>query len=119
MIFNRRSRSILTITHIFILFTSLLANGCGNQIRVYGVLPKKVDIEAIKAGSYKREQVRSLLGTPSTTANFGEDTWYYVGARVKPGVFSSDLLERKVVAVGEFKYCRSSRTFEPVREQAA
>lgn len=79
---------------------ALMLGGCEQQIDVRGNLPSPQTVSSIKPGVHKREDVRKLLGTPSTVATFEKETWYYIGGRVKSvSFFDPELLERRVLTV--------------------
>lgn len=79
---------------------ALVLGGCEQQIDVRGNLPSPNIVSSIKPGVHKREDIRKLLGTPSTVATFEKETWYYIGGRVKTvSFFDPELLERRVLTI--------------------
>lgn len=47
-----------------------------------------------------KDQVVSLLGSPSTTSLYGEETWYYISNRKNQNIFSEDdLMGQDVLAI--------------------
>ncbi len=42
-------------------------------------------IDEINVGASTKEDVLKALGSPSSTSMFGEETWYYIGLKVKKG----------------------------------
>lgn len=73
---------------------------CAPVVRVHGYLPKQAVLDTLEEGSHDQRQVERLMGSPSTTATFDDETWYYINsihhtyAWKKPVVVS-----RQIVAV--------------------
>ena len=73
---------------------------CSPEKDLHGMLPDKELIAEIKPGQTRQEDVTRILGTPSATATFDKETWYYVGERTETvAFFKPDVLEHKVVVV--------------------
>ena len=65
----------------------------GNEID----LDNLVEIEPSKT---RKTRVSALLGAPSSTSDFGEDTWFYIGSTTKTVAFlQPKLINRKVVYI--------------------
>lgn len=78
----------------------LALTACEEQVNVRGNLPHTEDIAKIRTGFHKKSDVENLLGTPSTVAAFQNETWYYIGGKVKTfSFFKPEFLERKVVVI--------------------
>lgn len=90
-----------------LLATTLLAapllSGCGIVDATIDARGNRVDHELLGElvpGVQTRSDVTALLGSPSATAPFGEETWYYIGGLTQNRVGRKDaLIEQKVVAV--------------------
>lgn len=79
---------------------ALALGGCEQKIDVRGHLVSPQTVSSIKPGVHKREDIRKMLGSPSTVANFEKETWYYIGDRVKSvSFFDPELLERRVLTI--------------------
>jgi outer membrane protein assembly factor BamE (lipoprotein component of BamABCDE complex) len=68
-----------------------LAAGLGGCIGYDGDFDRGYQIDErsysqVKIGDSNKEQVLSLLGTPSTTSTVGGDAWYYVGQKMHRGL---------------------------------
>lgn len=65
----------------FILLTALisLTTACVETERQSGYVQRGADVASLKPGQSTKDDVKSALGSPSTTSNFGEETWYYIG----------------------------------------
>ena len=79
--------------------TAMLA--CSPVTDVRGNLPLSDAIQSIAEGKQNRDQVVSILGSPSTRALFGkQEIWYYIGKRTETLAFLEPrLVERKILAI--------------------
>lgn len=75
---------------------------CSPTVNSRGHILHENNISQIKPGVHTREDVRSLLGTPSSTAAFDEQTWYYIGKRTASVAFFKPRLLDQVVLEIEF-----------------
>ena len=79
---------------------ALLAASCAPRIDTRG---NKVDpdrLARIIPGQADRASVASLLGTPSSTSDFGKETWYYVTSRNKTVAFFKErAVSRQIVFI--------------------
>ncbi len=79
---------------------SLLFVACAPQVATHGNLVDVDDLARIEPGRTNQSTVLSLLGSPSSQANFGEATWYYIGQRTKRQAFyRPENIERKVIFI--------------------
>jgi outer membrane protein assembly factor BamE (lipoprotein component of BamABCDE complex) len=73
---------------------------CAPVISQRGYLPDLENESAIKVGADTKTSVQSRLGYASTTATFGNDSWYYISATEKQvAFFTPTVLKRQIVAV--------------------
>src|SRR6201985_1721275 len=73
---------------------------CAPVISQRGYLPDPDNEGAIKVGADTKTSVQSRLGYASTTATFGNDSWYYISATEKQvAFFTPTVLKRQIVAV--------------------
>ena len=80
--------------------TALFAFGCDTPVRIGGHVSDPESVDAIEAGQYSQEDVRALLGTPSTVSTFDEQKWYYIGQKSTQFAFQHpEILERSVLVV--------------------
>ncbi|MBI4969433.1 MAG: outer membrane protein assembly factor BamE [Rhodospirillales bacterium] len=78
----------------------LAAPACSPTIDVRGNLPNPDQLVLVKPGDVNRDDVANMLGTPSSTAVFDDETWYYISMRTETKTFfKPKVLERRVVAV--------------------
>jgi len=67
---------------------------------VRGYIPDEEKVAAVKVGQDTRDTVQEKLGTPSSTATFGEPTWYYISTeQERYAFFKPDVTHRKILAV--------------------
>ncbi|MCC7167120.1 MAG: outer membrane protein assembly factor BamE, partial [Rhodospirillales bacterium] len=78
----------------------LAAPACSPTIDIRGNLPNPDQLVLVKPGDVSRDDVANMLGTPSSTAVFDDETWYYISMRTETKTFfKPKVLDRKVVAV--------------------
>ncbi len=82
-------------------FGVLLAlSGCMKDIDARGNLPQAEAMAKLAPGEQTRQDVQNLLGTPSTTAVFDSETWYYISSQTTQYAFyPTEELDRTVYAV--------------------
>ena len=73
---------------------------CSPRIENHG---NEIDLDnlvEIEPGKTRKSRVSALLGAPSSTSDFGEETWFYIGSTTKTvGFFRPELINRKVVYI--------------------
>jgi outer membrane protein assembly factor BamE (lipoprotein component of BamABCDE complex) len=73
---------------------------CAPVISQRGYLPDPDTESNIKSGKDTKNSVQERLGYASTTATFGNDSWYYISATEKQvAFFRPVVLKRQVLAV--------------------
>jgi outer membrane protein assembly factor BamE (lipoprotein component of BamABCDE complex) len=82
------------------LLASLGLAGCIGETLHRGYVPPETALQQIGPGSY-REEVLIALGTPSTTADFGGEVFYYISqVSNRPIAFMNfHVVDQKVLAV--------------------
>jgi outer membrane protein assembly factor BamE (lipoprotein component of BamABCDE complex) len=82
------------------LAAAALLIACAPVISQRGYLPDPEAETAIKTGTDTKTSVQSRLGYASTTATFGNDSWYYISATEKQvAFFTPTVLRRSILAV--------------------
>ncbi len=62
--------------------------------------PQKEDFAQIILGQSRSEDVAAVLGSPTTTSNYGEKIWYYISTRRETkAFFAPEITKQKVVAI--------------------
>ena len=86
-----------------ILLAGLLASGlaaCAPQVDTRGNLPDPETVLEVQPGVHDRDQVATILGSPSTVATFEDDTWYYISRRTeKIAFFDPEVVDQQVLVV--------------------
>ena len=73
---------------------------CAPVISQRGYVPDPSNEGAIKTATDTKTSVQSRLGYASTTATFGNDSWYYISATEKQvAFFKPTVLKRQILAV--------------------
>ena len=73
---------------------------CQPRIGTHGYVPDPEALARIEPGVHNRLEVAQFLGTPSTTAMFGEETWLYVTERREEfAFFKPEIIEQEVVVI--------------------
>ena len=91
-------RSLLGLALIF--GGTLALSACTQPVRVHGYIPDPEDVEQIEAGVHSRDDVFSILGSPSTISTFSDDKWYYIGQRSTQFAYElPDIFERSVLEI--------------------
>lgn len=84
----------------FAIALTLAAGACTPSVDLRGNLPTPESLAQIKPGKTTRDEVQALLGTPSTTATFGDESWQYISSRTETtAFFKPEVKERKVVSI--------------------
>jgi len=83
-----------------ILAAGLLLGGCMGETLTRGYVPSELALEQVTVGA-SREQVLLTLGTPSTTADFSGEVFYYITQKSnRPVAFmNSRVIDQRVLAV--------------------
>lgn len=73
---------------------------CANPVEQRGNRPDPDKLAQIKPGVSTKATVTQLLGSPSSTAAFDDNTWYYISQRTRSVPFSMPkLLDQQVVSI--------------------
>ncbi len=79
---------------------ALAVTACASRVNTRGNLPDPERIAEIKTGQHSRQDVADILGSPSSTAVFDLETWYYISKRTETvAFFESELQERQVLVL--------------------
>ena len=67
---------------------------------VRGYVPDEEKVASVQIGADTRDSVQQKLGTPSSTATFGDPTWYYISTeQERYAFFKPDVTKRQILAV--------------------
>jgi outer membrane protein assembly factor BamE (lipoprotein component of BamABCDE complex) len=80
---------------------ALLATAACAPIRnVRGYIPDAEKVASVKVGEDTRDTVQDKLGTPSSSAAFGDPIWYYISSEdERYAFFNADTTMRQILAV--------------------
>jgi outer membrane protein assembly factor BamE (lipoprotein component of BamABCDE complex) len=82
------------------LAATVALSACVKDIDARGNLPQNEALAKLAPGEQTRQDVQNLLGTPSTTAVFDTETWYYISSQTTQYAFYPvEELERTVYAI--------------------
>lgn len=95
--FSQASRLFRVLTLIGL---AVVVVACSPRIETRGNLPDLERLAEIQPGQHSREQVAEILGTPSSTAVFDQETWYYISERVETvAFFKPRTTQRKIIVL--------------------
>ncbi len=88
-------------TSLFALLAVLsLGTGCSPTIETRGFNAENVQFSQITPGVHSKQQVQSLLGSPSTIPSFDQNTWYYVSKKTSTtSFFTPTVLDQQVTVI--------------------
>ncbi len=78
----------------------LALSACSPRIDQRGYVPDPDDVSRIKPGVQGRDEVREILGTPSSISAFSDERWYYVSRKTSTtAFFTPEVLDQKVLEI--------------------
>jgi outer membrane protein assembly factor BamE (lipoprotein component of BamABCDE complex) len=90
-------------SRLFVSATALVLAGvvaCAPIRDVRGYVPDDEKVASVRVGADSRETVQEKLGTPSSTATFGDPTWYYISTeQERYAFFKPEVTKRQILAV--------------------
>ncbi len=82
-----------------VVFVASIA-ACSPKLATRGNLPSDIKLTQVTVGVHKRDDVRSILGAPSTLGTFEDSVWYYIGQNTTQfAFFREKIIEQKVVVI--------------------
>lgn len=111
---------ILRHGSIYTLFIVALV-GCGGvrQMENRGYIATKPIEKEIEIGKTSKEDVRRVLGSPSTMSSYPPETWYYISRERETVAFLAPELKGQKVARIEFDEAGKVSKFEQFGKDAA
>ncbi len=89
-----------TLAAVTVLLSVLGAGACAPRVHNQGNELDPERLGKVEPGKTNRDQVLELIGSPSNTATFGPEVWYYISQRVHTTLFfRPEVDDRKIVAV--------------------
>lgn len=81
-------------------FAVLALTACTPIVDSRGHSPQAMDMSQIVEGQSTREDVMALLGSPSSSSDFGGTRWYYITSQKETvGVFAPEITKQKVTQI--------------------
>ena len=125
---QRSARQLLLF--IAIGSVAVTAGGCASRIESRGISLSEKQISLVEPGTSTRNDVISALGSPSNTASFGTETWYYIYEKDESIAFmESEIKERMILALSfdesgklvdkKITGLKEAQTIEPVERKTA
>ena len=73
---------------------------CAPKLATRGNLPSDIKLSQVTVGVHKRDDVRTILGAPSTLGTFEDNAWYYIGQNTTQfAFFREKIVEQKVIVI--------------------
>jgi len=83
-----------------VLAAALALSACQHHVDDLGYVPDPDEVARIKPGLQGRDEVREILGSPSSASTFTDDRWYYISKKIQwVAFFTPDVLDQKVIEV--------------------
>ncbi|MEJ8573714.1 outer membrane protein assembly factor BamE [Microbaculum marinum] len=99
--FPAGSRGARSVAIALGLGVALAAAGCSSitQVQRHGYIVSQDQLDQVPVGSSK-EQVDYVLGTPSTTATFGNEVYYYISQTTETTAFlAPKVTDQRILAI--------------------
>ena len=85
---------------VAVLSAAVALAGCSKTVEQRGNLPPPDEIAEIHPGKTSKDEVRKILGTPSSVGVFNENQWYYISRRTSQfAFFDPNVLDQQVFIV--------------------
>lgn len=73
---------------------------CAPRTNVQGNVVDPELLSQVKPGTLNKEQVQTLLGTPSSVGTFDQNTWYYISKQTRRYAFlDPTILDQQVIEI--------------------
>jgi outer membrane protein assembly factor BamE (lipoprotein component of BamABCDE complex) len=85
---------------VFALVIAAGVSACAPRTTTRGNLPTEDKLSQVTVGVHKKDDVRTLLGAPSTIGTFEDSVWYYIGRRTTQfAFFRETIIDQKVIVL--------------------
>jgi len=82
------------------LLIGLFLTGCVKSTANSGYITKFARVGELNEGKTNREGVLKIMGSPSSKASFGKETWYYVSIKTEHAAFlDTKVVDQDVVSI--------------------
>jgi outer membrane protein assembly factor BamE (lipoprotein component of BamABCDE complex) len=97
--FRLRRPARLALTAACLVLGAATMSACSPIVEERGYIFDPADLDKLQSGSTK-EQVRSVMGSPSTVSTVDGEAWYYISSKFETVAFyAPEEVERTVAAV--------------------
>ncbi len=97
--FRLRRPARVALTAVCLALGSVAMSACSPLVEERGYIFDPADLDKLQVGSSK-EQVRSVMGSPSTVSTVDGEAWYYISSKFETVAFYEPKeIERTVAAV--------------------
>ena len=88
------------VLSLILTITLFAVTNCTPRVDLRGNLPDSDLIADIEVGHINKQQVKALIGSPSSISPLSADTWYYVSERTETlAFFEPEVKERKILVI--------------------
>lgn len=88
------------IVCVFVVVIAVGIAACTPKTATRGNLPTEDKLSQVTVGVHKKDDIRTLLGAPSTIGTFEDSIWYYIGRRTTQfAFFRETIIDHKVIVV--------------------
>ena len=89
---------LLAGVFVFVFAASIAS--CTPKLATRGNLPSDNKLSQVSVGVHKKDDVRAILGAPSTIGTFEDSVWYYIGQNTSQlAFFREKIAKQKVIVV--------------------
>ena len=75
------------LVSLVLILTAVVVTNCTPRVDIRGNLPDSDLIADIEVGHINKQQVKALIGSPSSISPLSADAWYYVSERTETMAF--------------------------------
>ncbi len=81
-------------------FLAFCLSSCDSSVHTRGNFLDPEKLADIRPGEISRNEVREILGSPSSIMPFSGDTWYYISQRTETlAFFKPEVMKRQVIVI--------------------
>ena len=85
---------------LLLILAAMVVTNCTPRVDIRGNLPDSDLIADIEVGHINKQQVKALIGSPSSISPLSADAWYYVSERTETiAFFEPEIKERKILVI--------------------
>lgn len=82
------------------LFVAVALGACTPKTSLRGNLPREAQLEKLELGVANKNDVATMIGTPSVLGTFDSNVWYYISRTTEQWAFmDQEVVEQQVLAM--------------------